>query len=299
MTTYCGYIALIGRPNVGKSTLLNNIIQQKVSITSCKPQTTWHRIIGINTINEYQFVYVDTPGIHLGKRKALNTVLNKTAKSALYEVDVIVFMIEGTRWTEEDEYILSLIKKSSPTPCILLINKVDKIADKSTLLPYLKKLSHFYNFAEIIPGSAKTGLQIDLLQQELKKFLPEGPHLFDDEASTDRSVPFLCKELLREKIFRLFGQEIPYSTAVEIESFKDEGKLVRIHALIFVNKPSQKQMIIGKHGDKLKEVATKARLEMEKIIGKKIFLHVFCKVKAGWIDDKNQLQQLGYVNQRT
>ena len=253
MTTYCGYIALVGRPNVGKSTLLNRILQQKLSITSRKPQTTRHSILGIRTEGDYQFVYVDTPGIHQGSKKMMNRMMNKTAISVLRDVDTIAFIVDGTHWEEEDEYVLNLIKQVD-APCFLLINKVDKIVDKTKLLPWLDVMSQRHNFAAIIPLSAKTGVQVDTLQQRLQAVLPEGPHLFDEDQFTDRSTRFMCAELLREKIFRLCGQELPYSTIVDIESFKDEGALIRIHALILVDKDSHKRMIIGDKGSKLKEM---------------------------------------------
>ena len=294
MSSYCGYIALVGRPNVGKSTLLNRLVAQKISITSNKPQTTRHRILGVNTINEFQFIYVDTPGIHLGAKKMLNRVLNKTARNALQGVNIIIFIIDSLHWTAEDEHVLCLIKKLANIPCILLINKVDKLTNKLSLLPWLEKLNNFFNFVAIISASAKTGMQIDVLQQELKKLLLPGPHEFATDICTDRSLIFLCTEILREKIFRFCGQELPYSTAIAIESYQDNGQRILINALILVNKVNHKQMIIGKQGKKLKEIASKARLEMEKIIGKPVYLQSFCKVKPQWIDDQQQLQQLGY-----
>lgn len=293
MASYCGYIALVGRPNVGKSTLLNQILGQKLSITSKKPQTTRHSILGIRTEGEYQFVYVDTPGIHQGNKKAMNRMMNKTAISVLRDVDVVAFIVDGTHWQEEDEYVLSLIKQSK-MPCLLVVNKVDKIVDKDQLLPWMEEMSKRHDFAAIIPISAKTGIQVDELQAKLKGYLPEGPHLFPDDQFTDRSIKFLCAELLREKIFRFCGQELPYSVTVDIESFKDEGELVRIHALILVDKDNHKRMIIGDKGQKLKEMATSARLDMEKMLGKKVFLQCWCKVKSGWADDDRMLKQLGY-----
>jgi GTP-binding protein Era len=202
MVSYCGYIALVGRPNVGKSTLLNNILQQKVSITSKKPQTTRHSILGIHTENDYQYVYVDTPGIHQGSKKVMNRMMNKSALSTLADVDIIAFIVDGTHWQDEDEYVLNLIKQSN-VPCMLVVNKVDKIPNKEVLLPWLEAISQRHNFVAIIPLSAKTGLQVDNLQQQIKTHLPGGPHLFDAEQITDRSLKFLCAELLREKIFRL------------------------------------------------------------------------------------------------
>jgi GTP-binding protein Era len=293
MTTYCGYIALVGRPNVGKSTLLNRILQQKLSITSRKPQTTRHSILGIRTEENYQFIYVDTPGIHQGSKKTMNRMMNKTAISVLRDVDAVAFIVDGTHWEDEDEYVLSLIKNVS-VPCFLLVNKVDKIADKSVLLPWLETMSQRHSFAAIIPISAKTGVQVDTLQQRLQAVLPEGPHLFGEDQITDRSMRFLCAELLREKIFHLCGQELPYSTTVEIESFKEEGSLVRIHALILAEKESHKRMIIGDKGGKLKDMASSARVDMENLLGKKVFLQCWCKVKSGWSDSERMLKQLGY-----
>ena len=293
MTSYCGYIALVGRPNVGKSTLLNCILQQKISITSKKPQTTRHSILGLRTEGDYQFVYVDTPGIHQGNKKVMNRMMNKTAMSVLRDVDVIAFIVDGTHWEDEDEYVLGLIKQAQ-IPCILVVNKVDKIDDKAQLLPWIEQISQRHDFAAIIPVSAKTGVQVDELCAKLQTYLPEGPHLFPDDQLTDRSTKFLCAELLREKIFRFCGQELPYSVTVDIESFKDEGNLVRIHALILVEKDNHKRMVIGDKGQKLKEMATGARMDMEKLLGKKVFLQCWCKVKSGWADDERILKQLGY-----
>ena len=273
--------------------MLNRILHLKLSITSRKPQTTRHRILGIHSDQDHQFVYVDTPGIHEINQKAMNRMMNKTASSTLRDVDVIVFIIDGTKWTPQDEHVLNLIKNTNK-PTLLIINKIDKITDKSTLLPWIEEMSTRYPFTAIIPLSAKTGTQVDTLQETIKPFLPEGPHLFADDQYTDRSTRFLCAELLREKIFRLCGEEIPYASNVEIESFKEEEKLIRIHALILVDKESHKRMIIGDKGQKLKEMATSARLDMEKLLGKKVFLQCWCKVKSGWADDERMLKQLGY-----
>ena len=293
MTSYCGYIALVGRPNVGKSTLLNRILEQKLSITSRKPQTTRHSILGIRTEGDYQFVYVDTPGIHQGSKQAMNRMMNKTAISTLRDVDAVAFLVDGTHWDDEDEYVLRLLENIE-VPCFLVVNKVDKIADKMQLLPWIEAISKRHDFTAIIPLSAKTGVQVDTLQQRLQAILPEGPHLFGEDQFTDRSTKFLCSELLREKIFRLCGQELPYATTVEIESYKDEGTLVRIHARILVDKESHKRMIIGDKGLKLKTMATAARLDMEALLDKKVFLQCWCKVKTGWSDDERALKQLGY-----
>lgn len=293
MTSYCGYIALVGRPNVGKSTLLNRILNQKVSITSKKPQTTRHSILGIQTEGDYQFVYVDTPGIHQGSKKAMNRLMNKTASSVLRDVDVIAFIVDGTHFDEEDEHVLRMVKQSG-IPAVLVVNKVDKIADKSQLLPFIEKISQLHEFEAIIPISAQTGIQVDALEARLQTYLPEGPHLFADDQITDRPTRFLCAELLREKIFRRCGQELPYATTVDIESFKVDEELVTIHALILVDKPNHKRIVIGNKGQKLKEMATEARIDMEKLLGKKVFLQCWCKVKSGWSDDERILKQLGY-----
>jgi GTP-binding protein Era len=291
--TFCGYIALIGRPNVGKSTLLNRILQQKISITSRKPQTTRHSILGIDSKGPYQWVYVDTPGIHQSSKKVMNKVMNKTATSVLRDVDAIAFIVEAMVWKPEDEAVLHLIK-STNISCFLIINKVDKIKDKAVLLPWLEKISRLHTFAKVIPLSARTGIQVDTLQEQLKPLLPEGPHLFGEDQITDRSIRFMCSELVREKIFRLCGQELPYSTTVEIESFQDEETLTTVHALIWVDKESHKRMIIGDKGSKLKEIATEARKDMERLIGKKVFLRCWCKIKSGWADSERSLKQLGY-----
>jgi GTP-binding protein Era len=293
MTSYCGYIALVGRPNVGKSTLLNRFLKQKLSITSRKPQTTRHSIIGIQTEGEYQFVFVDTPGIHQESTKAMNRMMNKTAISTLRDVDAVAFLVDGTHWKEEDEYVLSLIQNIK-VPCFLVVNKVDKISDKMQLLPWIETISKRHNFTAIIPVSAKTGVQVDTLQNALKAVLPEGPHLFGEDQLTDRPIRFLCAELVREKIFRLCGQELPYSTTVEVESWEDEGELVRIYVRILCEKENHKRMIIGDKGKKLKDMASSARMDMEALLGKKVFLQCWCKVKSGWSDDERILKQFGY-----
>ena len=293
MKTYCGYIALAGRPNVGKSTLMNQILQQKISITSRKPQTTRHSILGLDTVDDTQFVYVDTPGIHQHSKKTLNNMMNKTALKVLRDVDVIAFIVDGTHWKDDDEYVFQMIQQAS-APCVLVVNKIDKLKDKQLLLPWIDKIRSRHPFQAIIPLSARTGSQVDVFQKTVKTFMPEGPFLFPEDQSTDRSTRFMCAELLREKIFRFCGQELPYSTSIEIESFKDEEKLVRIHILIMVDKPNHKLMIIGDKGAKLKEIATLARLDMEKLLGKKVFLQCWCKVKSGWADNERLLKQMGY-----
>jgi GTP-binding protein Era len=293
MITYCGYIAIIGRPNVGKSTLINQILQQKLSITSRKPQTTRHTILGIQTEDNHQFIYVDTPGIHQGVKKTLNQMMNKAATRVLHDVDAVVLMVDCTRWTDDDEHVFSLLKHVT-VPCFLVVNKIDQLEDKAQLLPYLKKISERHAFQSVIPVSARTGEQVEQLQACLHAVLPEGPHLFDADQFTDRSIRFLCAELLREKVFRFCGQELPYSTTVDIESYQEEADLIRIHALILVEKDNHKRMVIGDKGHKMKSIASGARLDMERLLGKKVFLQCWCKVKSGWSDDERVLKQLGY-----
>jgi GTP-binding protein Era len=292
MTSYCGYIALVGRPNVGKSTLLNQLMSQKISITSRKPQTTRHRILGIQTEGDYQFVFVDTPGVHQGAHQMMNKMMNKTAISTLKDVDVILWLIDATRWTQDDDLVLKELKNNK-LPCILVINKIDKIQDKAALLPKLEKWQNMLPFQAMIPISAKNGTQLPALFELLKPLMPESPHLFYSDMHTDRSPQFQIAEILREKVFRYSGDELPYATTVEVESMKDEGKMWRIHALIWVDKESHKRMLIGAKGEKMKKMATEARLDMEKLLGKKVFLHCFCKVKGGWAEDARFLREMG------
>lgn len=294
MTNYCGYIALVGQANVGKSSLLNRILDCKLSITSNKPQTTRHKILGIQTRDNYQYIYVDTPGIHSNiQQRTMNRMMNKIAKIALYDVDIIAFVVDGLNWNERDDYILNLIKQTS-MPCILLINKIDKIPDKLQLLPYIKRLSKTHTFAEIIPLSAKTGNQVECLEKKLQDYLPIGSHIFTNDQYTNCSARFLCAELLREKIFRFCGQELPYATTVTIEAYQEEDELIKIHALIFVEKLNHKRIIVGNKGKKLKEIASLARADMEKLLGKQIYLQCWCKVNAGWNNNEQLLRQLGY-----
>jgi GTP-binding protein Era len=292
-TSRSGYIALVGRPNVGKSTLLNQILGQKISITSAKPQTTRHRVLGINTLDESQLIYVDTPGIHHNAQKAMNRLMNKSAKYAIHDVDLIVFLVDALIWKEDDELVLEALKKSK-IPVILAINKVDTLKDKTTLLPVINKLKDKLDFFEIIPLSAKTGFNVEALESILRQSIPEGPHYFQDDQVTDRSERFMVSEFIREKIFRLTGQELPYSVTVEVEDMKEEKGITRIHALILVDKEAHKRMIIGNKGDKLKVIGQKAREEIEKMLNKKVYLALWIKVKQGWSDDERTLKQLGY-----
>jgi GTP-binding protein Era len=290
---HCGYVAIVGRPNVGKSTLLNRILGQKVSITARKPQTTRHRILGIKTTELAQTVYVDTPGLHLGGKKAMNRYMNRAAISAIEDVDVIVFIVDGLKWTEEDAYVLEKIMGVN-RPVVLAVNKVDKITHKDVLLPHIQKLASENNFVEIIPISALKGDNVEELEQTVSNVLPLSHPLFPEDQITDRSERFLAAELIREKLIRLLGQELPYALTVEIEQFKTEKNLLRISALIWVEREGQKKIIIGKHGEQLKLIGQKAREEMEKLFERKIFLQLWVKVRKGWSDDERALRSLGY-----
>ncbi len=293
MKNHCGSIALVGRPNVGKSTLLNAIIGEKLCITSRKPQTTRHAILGIHTSESHQSIFVDTPGIHQTEKKLINKLMNKTALRRLFGVDIVGFVVEAMQFEPEDEAILQQIKLAN-LPCVLVINKIDCLNAQDELLPYIEKVQSLYNFKAIVPVSAQKGTQIKKLLQVFQSILPEGEFTYSAEHFTDKPVRFLCAELLREKIFRLCGQELPYATTVEIEAYEEGPKVDKIHALIIVDKDSHKRMIIGEKGLKLKRIATEARQDMERLIGKKVFLQCFCKVKAGWSDDEQLLNQFGY-----
>lgn len=295
MTTqnfHTGYIAIIGRPNVGKSTLLNRLVGQNVSITSKKAQTTRHRINGILTDEQSQFIFVDTPGFQMQYMNRLNSVMNRTVTKSMYGVDVVVFVIESLYFDERDEQVLKLLPVDKPV--ILAINKVDRISDKSRLLPFLEKLSKVFSFSAMIPVSAERGTQIQELIHAIRPYLPEGPPLFSRDEATDRSERFIAAELIREKLFRLMWDEIPYSTSVAIDQFTNESGLRKIYASIIVDRANQKAMIIGKNGEELKLVATQARRDMEKLFGSKVYLKVWVKVKSGWADDLRALKTLGY-----
>lgn len=289
----CGYIAIIGRPNVGKSTLLNRILGLKLSITSRKPQTTRHQILGVKTLENAQYVYVDTPGIHSGGKKAINRYMNKAASSVIHDVDVLLFLVQALKWTDEDQMVLDKLKDVT-APIVLVINKVDIVEEKEKLLPFIQQISQKYTFNNVIPLSAKKGENVASLEQTIGELLPENPPLFQEDEYTDRSVRFLVAELIREKLVRELGKELPYETTVEIEQFKEDEKLVTIHAVILVEKKGQKAIIIGNQGSRLKSIGTKARLDMEKLLDKKVFLQLWVKVKAGWSDSESALRSLGY-----
>lgn len=289
---HTGYIAIVGRPNVGKSTLLNRLVGQNVSITSKKAQTTRHRINGILTEEQSQFIFVDTPGFQMQYTNRLNSVMNRTVTKSMCGVDVVVFVIEAIYFDERDEQILKLLPFDKPV--ILVINKVDRISDKSRLLPFLEKLSKEFSFSAMIPVSAECGTQIQELIHTIRPYLPESPPLFSRDEVTDRSERFIASELIREKLFRLMWDEIPYSTSVAIDQFTNESGIRKIYASIIVDRANQKAMIIGKNGEELKLVATQARRDMEKLFGSKVYLKVWVKVKSGWADDLRALKTLGY-----
>ncbi|HUX62195.1 GTPase Era [Sulfuricella sp.] len=287
-----GYIAIVGRPNVGKSTLLNHLIGQKISITSRKAQTTRHRIVGIRTDADAQYVFVDTPGFQMQHQNVLNRVMNRTVTQSLSDVDVALFVIEAMRFDARDEKVLALLPRNQPV--VLVINKIDKVSDKSTLLPFIEKVSASFPFAAIIPVSAKRDAQLPELVQEIRRHLQEGEPIYGEDEITDRSERFLAAEIVREKVFRLLGDEIPYSISVEIEKFETEGDLRRVYAAIIVDRDSQKPILIGKKGEKLKEIGTQARKDMEELFGLKVYLEVWVKVKSGWADDERAVKSLGY-----
>ncbi len=287
-----GFIAIVGRPNVGKSTLLNHLVGQKVSITSRKAQTTRHRINGILTDKQSQFVFVDTPGFQTQHTNRLNNMMNRVVTQSLKEVDVVLFIIEALHFDDRDKLILKLLPNNKPV--ILVINKIDNLADKTLLLPFLDEMAKCFAFDAMVPISAEKKVQLPDLLDSIRPHLPQGVPLYDKDDITDRNERFVAAELVREKLFRLMGDEIPYATSVVIEEFKMEGSLRRIHASIIVEKANQKAIVIGKNGEKLKAIGTQARKEMEKFFGGKVFLQIWVKVKSGWADDSKVLRSLGY-----
>lgn len=292
--TRCGYVVIVGRPNVGKSTLLNTLLKKKISITSAKPQTTRHQILGIKTNNDIQTIYIDTPGIHKLEKFALNRYLNRLASSVIPDADVVVFVTEALQWNDEDELVLNQLK-STHAPVILVINKVDSVKDKAQLLPFIDELKAKYNFASIIPLSAlHADSNIATLETKIAEKLPVGPHLFQANETTDKSLHFQIAELIREKLIQITEQELPYSTCVEIENYKQEGKLVDISAIIWVEREGQKPIVIGAHGDRLKKIGTLARKDIEKLLHQKVFLRLWVKVKDKWTNDERALKSLGY-----
>lgn len=291
--TLCGYIAIVGRPNVGKSTLLNYLVEQKISITSRKPQTTRHNITGVKTVDQVQMIFVDTPGMHIKEAKAINRYMNRTALSATQGVDVVIFVVDQTQWTPEDELVLSKLS-AQPEKVIIAVNKVDQIEDKSLLMPHLAMLSEKLKEADIIPLSALKGHNLVQLEAEVVKRLPAGAFLFPEDQITDKSSRFMAAELVREKIIRQLGAELPYQVTVEIEQFKEEQGCLHIGALILVEREGQKRIIIGDKGSKIKSIGQAARLDMEVMFDSKVMLKLWVKVRSGWSDDDRALQSLGY-----
>jgi GTP-binding protein Era len=289
----CGVIAIVGRPNVGKSTLMNHLLGQKVSITSRKPQTTRHRIHGILTEDNCQMVFADTPGIHRDGGRALNKYMNQAAVSALGGVDIVCFMVDALKWTEADQYVLSLLPRDD-TPVLLLINKIDTLDDKAQLLPHIERLAALYPFAAVIPVSALREGGLDDLRDELKKRLPEAPFWFDEDQITDRSLRFMVAEIIREKVVRQLGQEVPHQVAVEIELWNDTERLTEIGASILVERSGQKKILIGHQGERIKKIGIQARQDIETLIDRQVMLNLWVKVKTGWSDNDRALRSLGY-----
>ena len=293
--TRCGYVAIVGRPNVGKSTLLNHILGQKLAITSRKPQTTRHNMLGIKTEGEVQAVYVDTPGLHKNNEKALNRYMNRSASTALKDVDVVVFVVDRMRWTDEDQLVLEKVQHVK-CPILLAVNKSDRLEDKSELLPHLGWLAEQLPQAEIVPISALQGQNLDTLEKLVGERLPESEHFYPEDQITDRSSRFLAAELIREKIMRQLGAELPYQITVEIEEFKQEGRVLHIHGLILVERDGQKKIIIGDKGERIKRIGQDARKDMETMFDSKVMLNLWVKVKGGWSDDERALRSLGYTD---
>ncbi len=297
LDTYCGFIAIVGRPNVGKSTLLNKILGQKISITSRKAQTTRHRIVGIHTEGVYQAVYVDTPGLHIEEKRAINRLMNRAASSAIGDVDLIIFVVDGTHWNDDDEMVLNKLRQAK-APVVLAINKIDNIKNKDELLPFITQISAKFDFKDIVPISAQRGNNVQNLQQIVRNSLRKGAHHFPQDYVTDRSQRFMASEIIREKLMRFMGEELPYAVTVEIEQFKtNERGTYEINGLILVEREGQKKMVIGNKGQKIKLIGTEARADMERLFDNKVHLELWVKVKSGWADDERALRSLGYMDE--
>lgn len=292
-TTRCGVVSIIGRPNVGKSTLMNHLVGQKISITSRKPQTTRHRIHGILTRDDYQIIFADTPGIHQDAQRALNKAMNQSALTALAGIDLICFMVDALKWTEADEHVLSLLKRAE-VPVLLIINKVDSLEDKAALLPHIQRLTALHDYADVIPVSALGGHNLDALEAALVKRLPAGDFWYDEDQITDRSLRFIAAEMIREKVFRQLGQELPHQITVEVELWEDTPTVTRINAAILVERRGQKKILIGSGGDRIKKIGTEARQDIEALIDRKVMLELWVKIRSGWSDDTRALRSLGY-----
>jgi len=294
---HCGFIAIVGRPNVGKSTLLNELLGQKISITSRKPQTTRHRIMGVETDGDYQAIYVDTPGLHIEEKRAINRLMNRAANSSLSDVNLVLFLVDGTHWTNDDEMVLNKLQKSN-FPVVLCVNKVDNVKDRNAVMLHLLEMSKRMDFVDVVPISAKHGKNIDVIRKRVREHLPKAAHHFPEEYVTDRSQRFMASEIVREKLMRFTGDELPYSVTVEIERFDYNPKTdgFHINALILVERSGQKKMVIGKQGEKIKTIGREARLDMEELFGRKVYLETWVKVKSGWADDERALRSLGYID---
>ncbi len=286
-------MAVVGRPNVGKSTLVNHILGQKLAITSRKPQTTRHNMLGIKTEGAVQAVYVDTPGLHKGGQTALNRFMNRSALTALKDIDVAIFVVDRMRWTDEDEMVFERIQYLT-CPLIIAVNKADRLEDKSQLLAHLEWLATKLPNAQIVPVSALHGHNLETLERLVSEYLPVSEHFFPEDQITDRSSRFLAAEMVREKIMRQLGAELPYQITVEIEEFKQEDHILHIHALILVERDGQKKIIIGDKGERIKRIGQEARKDMEILFDSKIMLNLWVKVKSGWSDDERALRSLGY-----
>ena len=293
MNFQSGFIAVVGRPNVGKSTLINELIGQKLSITSHKPQTTRHRIHAIDTQTNYQMIFVDTPGIHIGNKKAINSYMNKTASSSLSEVDMILWLVEALKWTKEDERVMEHLTKVK-VPIILCVNKIDNLNTKDKILPYLENLGEKFQANEVFPLSAFKKNHTNGLRKLILKHLPQQEALFESDYVTDRSQRFVVAEFIREKLMRNLSNELPYDLTVEIEKFDLDGQMYRIAARIFVEKPSQKSIVIGDKGKMLKQIGEESRISIEGYLESKVFLELWVKVRQGWSNNKRALASLGY-----
>ena len=293
MNFQSGFIAVVGRPNVGKSTLINELIGQKLSITSHKPQTTRHRIQAIDTQTNYQMIFVDTPGIHIGNKKAINSYMNKTASSSLSEADMILWLVEALKWTKEDERVMEHLTKIK-VPIILCVNKIDNLNTKDEILPYLENLGEKFQANEVFPLSAFKKNHTNDLRKLILKHLPQQEALFESDYVTDRSQRFVVAEFIREKLIRNLSNELPYDLTVEIEKFDLDGQMYRIAARIFVEKASQKSIVIGDKGKMLKQIGEESRVSIEGFLERKVFLELWVKVRQGWSNDKRALASLGY-----
>ncbi len=289
----CGFVAIIGRPNVGKSSLLNRFLEKKLSITSRRPQTTRHQILGVMTREETQWVFVDTPGIQFEKKSALNRYMNKKALGVLEGVDVLLWVVEALAFEKADEAVLECLKHTT-LPVFLLVNKVDKIQDKTVLLPFLSKLSEKHTFEGIFPVSARRGTNLSEVIEKISTLLPEQDFFFPENVRTDRSTSFLISEIIREKLMRSLGQELPYTTAVTLEVIEEKDKIVHVHSIVWVERDTQKAIVIGEKGVRLKQISTDAREDIESLLEKHVFLRIWVRVRSHWTDDESALPELGY-----